>query len=67
MTASRSIGVPVDIANAALFLLSERSSYINGGEVVVDGGMEGMLMDLIPRAGLLRPEKGLNRAGRLKR
>ena len=51
MTASRSIGVPVDIANAALFLLSERSSYINGGEVVVDGGMEGMLMDLIPRPG----------------
>lgn len=51
MTASRRIGAPVDIANAVLFLLSERSSYVNGGEVVVDGGMEGMLMDLIPRPG----------------
>ncbi len=51
MTASRRIGAPVDIANAALYLLSERASYVNGAELVVDGGMEGMLMDLIPRPG----------------
>jgi glucose 1-dehydrogenase len=51
LTASRRIGEPKDIANAALFLLSERSSYINGAELVVDGGSECMLMDAIPRPG----------------
>ncbi|KEA62689.1 3-oxoacyl-[acyl-carrier protein] reductase [Marinobacterium lacunae] len=51
MTASRRIGVPDDIANAAVFLLSPRASYINGAEFSVDGGMEAMLMDLIPRPG----------------
>ncbi|MBV1787595.1 SDR family oxidoreductase [Marinobacterium sp. D7] len=51
MTASRRIGAPQDIANAATFLLSPRASYINGAEFSVDGGMESMLMDLIPRPG----------------
>lgn len=51
MTASGRIGRPEDIANAALFLLSERSSYINGTELVVDGGLDNMLMHLIPRPG----------------
>lgn len=32
-------GVPGDIANAALFLASEMSSWITGTEIVVDGGM----------------------------
>lgn len=32
-------GVPVDIANAALFLASDLSSWIAGTEIVVDGGM----------------------------
>lgn len=51
VTASRRIGAPIDIANAALFLLSERASYVNGAELVVDGGMDTMLMDLVPRPG----------------
>ncbi|GGB89328.1 oxidoreductase [Marinobacterium zhoushanense] len=51
MTASRRIGAPQDIANAAIFLLSPRAAYINGAEISVDGGMETMLMDLIPRPG----------------
>ena len=51
MTASRRIGRPEDIANVAIFLLSERSSYINGTEISVDGGMGSMVMDLIPRPG----------------
>lgn len=32
-------GVPRDIANAALFLASEQSSWITGTEIIVDGGL----------------------------
>lgn len=51
VTASRRVGEPIDIANAALFLLSPRAGYLNGAELVVDGGMDTMLMDLVPRPG----------------
>lgn len=50
-TASRRIGEPGDIANAVLFLLSNRASYINGAELGVDGGLPCMLMDQVPRPG----------------
>lgn len=45
------IGRPEDIAQAVLFLASERSVYINGQELTVDGGFTRMLMSLIPRTG----------------
>lgn len=51
VTASRRIGEPVDIANVAVFLASERSGYVNGAEISVDGGMSSMLMDMVPRPG----------------
>lgn len=51
VTASRRIGEPTDIANAAVFLLSPRAGYVNGAELMVDGGMDDMLMDLVPRPG----------------
>ncbi len=51
VTASRRIGEPTDIANAAIFLLSPRAGYVNGAELMVDGGMDDMLMDLVPRPG----------------
>lgn len=33
------LGLPEDIAGAVLFLASDASSYINGTEIVIDGGM----------------------------
>ncbi len=51
VTASRRIGEPQDIADPALFLASDRSAYLNGAELVVDGGLSCMLMDSVPRPG----------------
>jgi NAD(P)-dependent dehydrogenase (short-subunit alcohol dehydrogenase family) len=48
---SRRIGVPQDIADAILYLASDRSSYVNGEEITVDGGYANMLMNLVPRPG----------------
>lgn len=48
---ARRIGEPNDIANAAVFLASNRASYVNGAELLVDGGLDGMLMDMVPRPG----------------
>jgi NAD(P)-dependent dehydrogenase (short-subunit alcohol dehydrogenase family) len=48
---SRRVGMPQDIADAILFLASDRSSYVNGDEVTVDGGYANMLMNLVPRPG----------------
>ena len=31
-------GKPEEIANLALFLLSSKSSFITGAEIVIDGG-----------------------------
>jgi glucose 1-dehydrogenase len=51
VTASRRVGEPMDIAQPALFLLSDRAAYVNGAELVVDGGLDCMLMDMVPRPG----------------
>lgn len=55
MTANGRIGEPGDIANAVLFLASPRADYVNGAELTVDGGLESMLMALIPRPGFESP------------
>jgi NAD(P)-dependent dehydrogenase (short-subunit alcohol dehydrogenase family) len=54
VTASRRIGEPQDIANVAAFLASPRSAYVNAAEILVDGGMSSMLMDMVPRPGFNR-------------
>lgn len=33
------IGEPVEIANAAVFLASDESSYVNAADLIVDGGV----------------------------
>jgi NAD(P)-dependent dehydrogenase (short-subunit alcohol dehydrogenase family) len=52
----RRLAVPVDIAEVALFLLSERAAYVNGEDVLVDGGFGQVLLDLLPRPGFERKD-----------
>ena len=33
------VGKPTDIANSAIFLLSDESSFITGTELIIDGGL----------------------------
>ena len=51
VTPARRIGMPQDIADAVMFLASDRSAYVNGDEITVDGGYVRTLMNLIPRPG----------------
>ena len=47
----RRVGMPQDMADAILFLASDRAWYVNGDEMMVDGGYANMLMNLVPRPG----------------
>jgi NAD(P)-dependent dehydrogenase (short-subunit alcohol dehydrogenase family) len=38
-TVLKRIGTPEDIANGALFLASDESSFMTGTELVIDGGL----------------------------
>ncbi|MBX9459698.1 MAG: SDR family oxidoreductase [Rhizobium sp.] len=60
MTAAKRMGEPDDIANAVMFLASERSSYVTGADMIVDGGLQRMLTELVPNATRISDfEKGL--------
>jgi NAD(P)-dependent dehydrogenase (short-subunit alcohol dehydrogenase family) len=51
VTPLRRIGMPQDIADAVTFLASDRSAYVNGDEIIVDGGYTRTIMNLVPRPG----------------
>lgn len=59
---SHRIGQPQDIAEAVLFLASDRSDYVNGDEITVDGGYTRNIMSLIPRAGYETPKRDASKA-----
>lgn len=48
------VGVPADLANTIAFLASDRSSFINAQDIVVDGGIGCTLMDANKRPAHLR-------------
>jgi NAD(P)-dependent dehydrogenase (short-subunit alcohol dehydrogenase family) len=48
------IGTPEDMAQVIMFLASDRAGFVNGQEIIVDGGFEHMLMSLVPRPGFER-------------
>lgn len=51
LTASKRIGNTMDIANAVLYLASDRSDYTNGHELRVEGGFGIMMGDQVPKPG----------------
>lgn len=48
---ARRISGPSDLAEVVLFLASDRSSYVNGQDILVDGGLSTAWLTLIPRPG----------------
>ncbi len=39
MNPMKRLGVPEDLAGLCVFLASEAASYINGAQILVDGGL----------------------------
>jgi NAD(P)-dependent dehydrogenase (short-subunit alcohol dehydrogenase family) len=46
---SRRLGIADDVASAVIFLASDAASYINGHQLVVDGGVSVSLLSQLPR------------------
>ena len=44
------VAEPADLADVIAFLASDRAGYIDGQDILVDGGLANTLMSLVPRA-----------------
>jgi len=51
MVPGRRVGAPQDIADAVTYLASPRAAYVNGAELLVDGGLDQVVLELTPRPG----------------
>lgn len=51
MAPLRRVAGPQDIADAVVYLASARAGYVTGAEILVDGGLDQMIMELTPRPG----------------
>jgi NAD(P)-dependent dehydrogenase (short-subunit alcohol dehydrogenase family) len=51
MVPLRRVAGPQDIADAVVYLASARAGYVTGAEILVDGGLDQMIMELTPRPG----------------
>ena len=40
---------PLDLANVITFMASDRSGYINGQDILVDGALNQVLMNFVPK------------------
>jgi NAD(P)-dependent dehydrogenase (short-subunit alcohol dehydrogenase family) len=47
---SRRLGIADDVASAVMFLASDAASYVNGHQLVVDGGVSVSLLSQLPRS-----------------
>lgn len=43
------LGLGADVASVVLFLLSDEAAYVNGTELLVDGGVTGSVISTLPR------------------
>jgi NAD(P)-dependent dehydrogenase (short-subunit alcohol dehydrogenase family) len=48
------VATPDDLAEVITYLASDRAGYVNGTEVLVDGGANTILMGQVPRPGYER-------------
>jgi len=53
---ARRISGPRDLAEVVLFLASARSGYVNGQDILVDGGLSTAWLTLIPRPGFAKAD-----------
>lgn len=51
MVPRRRVGTPKDIADAVTYLASARADYVTGAELLVDGGLDQVVLEVTPRPG----------------